>query len=66
MSLLALGILSVRMEFIDIKSDKKVEKTFKQLFPQDSELILLFYFLKPFLMAILCKYRGMTNQSYYS
>ena len=69
MSLIALGILSVRMEFFDfedIAKDKDFKKVFYNLFPKDSELILMFYFLKPFVMAILCKYRKMTNQSYYS
>ena len=68
-SLVALGILSVRMEFFDfenIADDKDFKKTFDQLFCKKSELILIFYFLKPFVMAILSRYRGMTNQSYYS
>ena len=68
-SLLAICLLSVRMEWFDFEEltdDKDAKKAFDDAFPKQSELILVFYFLKPFVMMMLSKYRGMTNQSYFT
>ena len=53
-------------DFEDLTDDKDLKKWFEDAFPKASELILVFYFVKPFLMTIVAKYRGMTMQSYFT
>ena len=65
-SLLALGALLIRLDIINMNKHPVFLKNFNDIFGKSSPLILVMYFLKPILIWIVAKCKGMTNQSYYA